>query len=306
MKKSIPFLFLLISNSMVFAQQMPPNTFAATQDPLVIPQTELTIEEKKQAQIQAIGQAQFSSDDVRYLKGLLLRQAQEVATPYNTVAAPVTRSLAITLNPGEHPPVLRLNAGMLSTIVFSDLAGNPWDIEKVSFDSDRFSNGSDNQEEKGSTNILTITPLTAQAYGNLIVTLRGLSTPVIMMLTTGQSETDIRVDAKLPGRSNNAKLVVSSSADSIFPENDSLAFMDGFAPEGAIELDVDNKNVRAWKYNDNTYVRSSYTLIRPAYISTLKANNGMNIYRFKGDINLKYLTFSVSGQPQTVFLDNSQ
>ncbi len=69
---------------------------------------------------------------------------------------------------------------MLSTIVFTDSSGNPWNVEKISLDRGRFSDGLGEQNEKSQTkipetNILSIEPLRIQAaFGNVTVTLKGL------------------------------------------------------------------------------------------------------------------------------------
>ena len=46
-------------------------------------------------------------------------------------AAPVSRSVDLSLTPGEALPVIRMRAGNVSTITFSDQLGNPWPILSV-------------------------------------------------------------------------------------------------------------------------------------------------------------------------------
>lgn len=134
-----------------------------------------------------------------------------------------------------------------------------------------------------------------------------MSTPVIFMLTTGQRDLDVRVDARLPGRSPDAKAMYSAGGlTSITPDSVSLQFMDGLAPEGAVEMRTDSSNVRAWKYGGYIYVRSNFGVIQPAFLSSFRANNGMKIFRYDESEDLKYITFSTSGgTPKTVYIEDA-
>src|SRR3546814_7366607 len=44
---------------------------------------------------------------------------------------PVSRSLDLTLQPGETPPVIRTALGNVSTLTFSDITGAPWPVLSV-------------------------------------------------------------------------------------------------------------------------------------------------------------------------------
>ena len=300
-----------ISFSCVQAATMPPNTFADAQAPLVIPEL-VSPREEIQRQVQTVKDLQFTQEEIKTLKEASLLNKRNQASPYTITPQAKTRSLGISLNPGEEPPILRLSAGMLTTIVFSDSSGNPWNIEKVSLDRSRFNDGLDGEQkdqtkELPATNILTIEPLDPAAFGNISITLDGLNTPVIFMLATGQRELDIRVDARLPGRSPTAKAMYSSGLQtSIVPDVVSLQFMDGLAPDGAIEMKTDSSYVRAWKYGGYIYVRSNFGVIQPAYLSSFRANNGMKIFRYEDNENLKYITFSTTaGTPKTVYIEDA-
>ena len=73
------------------------------------------------------------------LKTLLLEQQRIAATPYNQLPNPVVRSLAVDLSPGKTPPIVRVAKNMLTSIVFTDMEGNPWYIEKVALNRNQFS-----------------------------------------------------------------------------------------------------------------------------------------------------------------------
>lgn len=309
MKFKLISLAVMLSTTNAFAGDMPPNTFADSQVPLQAPPQQLSASQDIADKVQLLNDLQFTPQQSQLVKDLLLEQKRNASSPYTTTSVPVTRSVGVTLNPGETPPILRLSAGMLSTVVFSDSSGNAWNIEKVNLDRARFNDGvnvdgKDSNEGIPETNVLTIEPLDPVAFGNVAVTLKGLNTPVIFMLTVGQRDVDVRVDARLPGRSPDAKTMVSTGG-MIAPDNVSLTFMDGLAPEGAIEMTTNDSGVRAWKYGGFIFVRSQNTVIQPAFLSSFRANNGMQIFRYEDSENLKYITFSKGGIPKTVYLEDN-
>lgn len=253
---------------------------------------------------------QMTPEQVRQVKTLFLDQQRAAATPYPVIAEPVTRSLNMTMTPGVAPPVLRLSAGMLSTIVFTDAAGNPWDIKSVALNRSQFSDGvtqgltsNSNDDNKSINNILTLEPLNPASYGNVSVTLEGLATPVIFTLSTGQNKVDVRVDARIPSinpfaTSSNSSLParISTSID-----DTTLLFVDGTPPVEAIAYIVSDKLIEAWKFGEDLIVRTDSKIIFPAYSSAVTSTSGMSVYRF--DAGHQSITVSKGGSPVTIHLE---
>ncbi len=77
----------------------------------------------------------------------------------------------------------------------------------------------------------------------------------------------LRVDARIPeSKAQQPKATYSTgNQTSIIPDGVNLQFMDGLAPEGAVEMRTDSPNVRAWKFGGYIYVRSNFGVIRPAF-----------------------------------------
>lgn len=228
------------------------------------------------------------------IKEVLLGQLRANASPYTSIATPVTRSLNVRFTPGLTPPVIRLSANMLSTIVFSDAVGNPWNISNVAMNRVMFSNGSDVSQQvqasgaqddttiKRNLNILSLEPLNPVAYGNVAVTLEGLDTPVIFILSTGQAEVDLRVDARLPGLNPNREVKEGfSSAKGVSTiDETTLLFVDGSPPKDAAQLKSSSPDVEAWNFSDELVVRTDAQIIYPAYIASVTSASGMTVYRF--------------------------
>jgi intracellular multiplication protein IcmK len=276
-----------VINPVTFQYQRPPNSnLGKTINPPLPIVAYPTGFDIRRDTISQIGDLQLNPQQMNTIKQLQLERSRAQATPYITIAKPITRTLPINLNPGIQPPVIRLSMGMQTSIVFSDESGSPWYIDNVVlnrslFNDQRQENQSEKSDYKG-TNILTIEPLSATPYGNVSVTLKGMATPIILILTTGQNQVDVRVDAKVPGL--NPDSFATSEYISMPQTDTSLSyFLDGIPPVGAKTLRaVGFPGVEAWTYQNNTYVRTYADVQFPAYMTAAKSTTGMGIYRFSG------------------------
>lgn len=298
--------------------------------PQIVPNTSTII----QQQVTDYRNSQLTPQQVQQLKEQRLAIERVTSTPYNSTPIPIVRSLAVSLNPGETPPLVRVSKNLLTTIVFTDNDGNPWYIKKVAMNRNQFSDAASipqnsnqasqpatNSESEGlggqqsqqsapintqRTNILTLEPLEAVGYSNISVTLEGKSMPVIFLVSSGQPEVDIRVDAKIPGRSPDAPYTIGSFNNPT-PEidNNALAILDGTIPDQATALLASDHAVEAWQFNDSVYLKTRLDVLYPSYTSKASSPNGLNIYRFNNR-NLKAVTLTQRhGQPVTVTLEQS-
>ncbi|MDH0617456.1 DotH/IcmK family type IV secretion protein [Pseudomonas fulva] len=256
--------------------------------------------------VQDVRDSQLTPAQLELIKALWLEREKQKANAYVSPAKPVTRTLALNLDPGVSPPIVRLSKGQQSSIVFSDYAGQPWMIQNVSINRELFRDGRErgSQGQDGTavpTNILTLDPATAAAYGNVTVTLRGLATPIILILAAGQDEVDMRVDAKVPGRNPDA--VARISLLQMPSIDDSLAyFLDGVPPKEAQRLKVTGLDgVEAWRYGPNMYVKAKADAQYPAYTNAARSTTGVAVYRYAGLQNS--VTFTTGGQAVTVFIE---
>ncbi|MCP0918066.1 DotH/IcmK family type IV secretion protein [Acinetobacter indicus] len=286
----------------------PKNTFESSQQLINAPGSSFDTTVEIDRKVQEISKLQLTPEQVRMLKQFIIDQQRHVASPYPTTAKPVTRSIGLSLNPGEAPPALRLSSGMLTSIVFTDNAGQPWNIEKISLNRALFNDGVSNsmkEDDVTETNVLSLEPLTPVAYGNVAITLKGLTTPIIFLLTTGQNDVDFRVDAKVPGISPDTKYSgfsgYSASRISTTIDDMALMFVDGVPPAEAIEQQTKNPDVKAWVYGEDVIIRTMNQVIYPAYRTSVRASNGMTVYKFDGDV--RNITLSKEGKPVTIFVE---
>ena len=290
---------------------------SATTDPAGAPQTQQAgvevvfpaVADVVDEAVHEIEDAQLTPEQIARVKKMMLERETETASPYVSQPTPITRTLAVSLDPGVSPPVVRLSRGQLSSIVFSDYNGSPWIIESVHLNRESFCDqgncggagqGAQTTQSKP-TNILTIEPKKIAAYGNVSVTMRGLATPVIFILTTAQAEIDMRIDAKIPGRNpDSIDAIAVTNAPSL--DSDLMYFLDGVPPSDAQPIKVIGlESVDAWFYKNSMYVRAAADAQYPAYKNAAKSTSGLSVYRYAQFH--ESITFLRGGKAITIFLE---
>lgn len=234
-----------------------------------------------------------------------VRKANVSQYPDGFISKPVSRSFSIDSDSMQQTRMVRLSAGAITSMVFTDMSGNPWLIKSVSFDCGNFNDGTCNSAAGGAnqkpTNIVKIQPVIPYAYGNIVIELEDMASPIIFMLSAGQSnETDIRIDARIAGRNPNAK------PQAIFlermPEHDMAMgnFLDGVAPDGAIRLKITGGQAEGWVLNGALYLRTRLSVLSPAFVNKVGSADGINVFKYFSVV--PQLLASVDGKPTTLYI----
>jgi intracellular multiplication protein IcmK len=198
---------------------------------------------------------------------------QAVATTPNAPPRPVSSTLTIDLSPGVTPPVIRLSAGFVTSLVFVDSTGQPWPIADYSLGNPK----NFNIQWDKKTNTMFIQSVTAYSTANLAVRLATLDTPVMLSLVSGQREVDYRADLQVQGRGPNALAPVAG--DNLPTGNPLLlSVLDGVPPPGSIELEVSGGLGRAWISKGRLIFRTQLTVLSPAWSSTVSSPDGTRVY----------------------------
>lgn len=199
---------------------------------------------------------------------------QAVATTPNAPPRPVSSTLTIDLSPGVTPPVIRLSAGFVTSMVFVDSTGQPWPIADYSLGNPK----NFNIQWDRKTNTLFVQSTTAYSSGNLAIRLATLDTPVMLSLVSGQREVDYRVDLQVLGRGPNALApVVGDGIPSVNPTL--LSILDGVPPPGSLELEVSCGLGRAWLLPDKRLIfRTQLVVLSPAWTATVSSADGTHVY----------------------------
>ncbi len=200
---------------------------------------------------------------------------QAAAAPPSTPPTPTSSSLVVNLEPGSQPPIIRLSAGFVSSLVFLDATGAPWPIVAYGLgDPNTF-----NIQWDEMSNALFLQSLKPYAHGNLAVRLADLNTPVMISLVSGQKEVDYRIDLQIAGRGPKAEGTLVSTALNSAQTNPTLIhILDGIPPEGSQQLTVEPAVAQVWLKQNKLYVRTALTLLSPAWTATVASANGTRVY----------------------------
>jgi len=221
----------------------------------------------------------MTPEQIRMFKKRYEQTRSAERAPVSADADRSTRSIDLTLKPGEAIPVIRMESGTVTTLTFSDRNGNPWPIYSVTpGDPNRFA--TQTAGEQGKSNILVLNTTADYAVSNAVITLVDSPVPILMTLDAReQSTVDYRVDVRIDAKGPNSQFAISDSyqlpatGDSLM-----LAFLDGLPPKGAVERQTSARGVEAWVYEKELYIRTRGELLSPAYTKRSSNVSGTNVF----------------------------
>lgn len=219
-------------------------------------------------------QLPMSPAQIRTLRKLFDQTQRAVAQYPGVPPKPTSSSIAVNLSPGATPPVIRLQAGFITSLVFVDSTGAPWPISAISIgDPQAF-----NVEWDKKSNTLLVQAIAQYKVANLAVMLQGLNTPVMLTLIPGQIAVDYRVDLHVPGLGPNAYPLLNGLPPSASPIL--LNVLSGVPPAGSKCLFVlPSGYADVWLLNGQLYVRTRATVLSPAWLATMSSSDGTHAYK---------------------------
>jgi len=179
----------------------------------------------------------------------------------------VSTTARVTLAAGAEPKVIRLSVGSVTSMIFNDVTGAPWNVIKVTAGEEgllSIQKPSDKPDSK--SNMFTMSPTEDHVSTNIAVFLEGAPAPIMMIVATNQPEVDFRVDVSVQARGPGATMPAISRglAESVSPELTSM--VSGLTPTTARPLKIvssDVADVQAWVIGDRMFVRSRAQVLAP-------------------------------------------
>jgi len=218
----------------------------------------------------------LSTDQIKTLHYLFDKSQQAVAAAPGVPPKPTSTSLIVNLSPGATPPVVRLSQGFVTSLVFVDATGAAWPIQAY----DLGDNKSFNIQWDQKSNTLMVQALDRYKMGNLAIMLKGLDTPVMITLMPGQNAVDYRVDLRIPKLGPNANPVLENLPGSESPNL--LDVLDGVPPHGSRALIIKGGDeCQGWMLGTNIFLRTTMTILSPAFISTMSSPDGTHAYEIQ-------------------------
>lgn len=196
------------------------------------------------------------------------------AVPPNIPPKPVSTTLMVNLAPGTTPPAVRLAQGYVSSLVFVDSTGAPWPIASFDVGNPKALN----IQWDGKSNIILMQAIAPYSYGDIVIRLAGLNTPITLELVSGQRVVDYRVDIHVSGFGPNTKEIpvgtnLPASASQLL-----LGVLDGVAPAGSRAVAVKGADAEAWVLGEKMYLRTRLTVLSPGWMGTMVSPDGMHAY----------------------------
>lgn len=203
------------------------------------------------------------------------RQTKNAVNEYPGVPPrPTSGTQTVDLSPGATPPTVRMSSGFISTLNFLDATGQPWPITGEDLGDPKNFNV---QVTKSGTALLVQSLSDSRRVANLAVMLKGLSTPVMVTLLSGQAQIDYRMDFRVPQMGPDAKPLIQSQPNVETPQL--LSVLDGIPPKGSSALQVSDPNMQAWGIGNQLYIRTRMTVISPSWVSSMQSGDGTHAYQ---------------------------
>jgi intracellular multiplication protein IcmK len=159
-----------------------------------------------------------------------------------------------------------------------DATGAAWPIERWSV-SRQGQNATFAVTELG-VNILSISSAKLFTVGNIAIKFKDLDTPVAITLAQGASRVvDYNKEFQLPGQGPLAKAAAAAPAIEPEIEPEMYDFLDGIPPAGAQAKSLSGAAGTVWLYQKMYYLKTTATLISPAWRRRADASDGTTVYQ---------------------------
>lgn len=217
----------------------------------------------------------LSPSQIVTLRGMFDTTQRAVAQFPGVPPKPTSSSILVNMSPGAAPPVIRLRAGYVTSLVFLDSTGQPWPVVGFDLGNPKAFNIQPNSPN-GKSDTLIVQALDRYEEGNLAVMLKDENTPVMLTLMPGQRAVDYRVDLRMPGLGPNAVVAMNGLPQAESPVL--LNFLDGVAPQGAKLVDIEGAPAQGWVYGGRLFLRTRVTVLSPGWIASMSSPDGTHVY----------------------------
>lgn len=215
--------------------------------------------------------------EIRRMLELYDETKQASETPVWPTPEPESAFQGISLDPGTKPMVVKTAIGNVTTLSIVDITGQPWPIQDLTWAGDF----QIEQPENGS-HLLRITPTSEFANGNVSMRLVGLNPPVIFTLKAERKTVHVRLDVQIPEVGPKGVLPpmdtpISTKAGDDFMTAVLVGVIQG---KDTAQLKVDGIDGRTTAYSrgDMIYIRTPYTMLSPAWSSSVQSGDGTKVY----------------------------
>jgi intracellular multiplication protein IcmK len=218
-------------------------------------------------------------------------------------ATPGSRLIRTSFAPGQITSIIQTVHGYPTAVSFFDSTGQPWPISWNTNSNSADVDGGTNCNSSGSSksgspsvnavgfyvcvptpgsNTIEITPMSQAPRGGLVVSLQDAPKPLSFLLISGKGHYDADLSVHVADRGPHAKDNVDfRSGAPVTGAPYMNAMLAGIPPADAQPLSVTGvspDDVRAWRIGGETFIRTRYTLMSPAWDVSESGEGGTTLY----------------------------
>jgi intracellular multiplication protein IcmK len=215
---------------------------------------------------------------IRELRRDIYDKSRVINEGATSAPLPTKSVIVAEINPGSTSPVVRVFKNRTSTVIITDMTGQPWPIVNM----DGLSNEDfivkrlDNPAPDGF--VLSITPKGTFSSGNLALVLKGLATPINLEFVPAQKEVDVNAEIRVQARGPNTQFSTMSLPNAM--DSALLSVLQGVTPKGAKDLKTSSNAVQAWLTSEGSmFVRTRYKVMAPAFDDVTSSPDGTFAYK---------------------------
>lgn len=275
----------------------------AAMPPPALNEQDEALTERKEAFSRAAGSMMpLKPAEIRRLLEMYDGTTQAIETPIYPNPEPESSFVQASLEPGAKPVVVKTAVGNVTTISIVDATGQPWPVQDMTWAGDF----QVEQPDAGS-HIIRISPQSHFAQGNVSMRLIGLNPPVILSLRTDRKTVAVRLDIQIPEVGPKGVLPPVVTPISIKAGNDEITkvLLGISSHAGLSKMTVEGVDGRTSAYVKGgvMYVRTPYTLLSPAWNSSVQSADGMHVYELS---NTPVLLLSDKGKMLRAYLSSTE
>ncbi|NCX93727.1 MAG: hypothetical protein EBX40_03515, partial [Gammaproteobacteria bacterium] len=205
--------------------------------------------------------------------------------------------IPVDFKPGHIMPVIRISSGMVTSLVFTDKAGQVWPVTTYTLgDPASF----DVQWDKKS-GVLMVQGKQLYGQSNIGVMLQGMQVPVMVTLILGQKDWDyldyIQVQQYMPSDQGIDHPSLSPAPAYL------TSILNGVPPAGAVSLTVSGSDAKVWSFDGHYVMLTQSTLLSPAWSARADGPNNYHAYELP---TTPVIMLSNNGQIQRVTISSGQ
>ncbi len=218
----------------------------------------------------------LTPNEIQQFKNRAALQAQANARPAGAAPAEgVSSVIQVSMNPGDAMPVVRVGQGMITSLVFTDSAGQVWPITSYSIgDASAF-----NVQWDKKSGVMMIQGQKLYTETNMGVMLEGQQIPVMLTLLIGQKSYDymdyVRIQGYQPGDQDMADQEASEAPEYL------VKTLEGLPPSDSQPLQVSGADAQMWSYDGSYLLLTRATLLSPAWSAKFvgTGSNPLHVYQ---------------------------